>query len=130
MQKHKVLIVDDDKEFLEELQETLALSGYDSVAINDSTRAVDTAAKIKPDIILLDLKMDKMSGFVVATRLKQNADTSSIPIIAITGYFLREKLTVFMKVCELETCMEKPFSPLDVINQIERVIAKVKGRLR
>jgi CheY-like chemotaxis protein len=51
------MVIDDDKEFLEGLQETLELSGYDLTVVNDSTKVLDITNKTRPDIILLDLKM-------------------------------------------------------------------------
>lgn len=53
----KIMVIDDDKEFLEGLQETLELSGYDLTVVNDSTKVLDITNKTRPDIILLDLKM-------------------------------------------------------------------------
>lgn len=126
----KIMIIDDDKEFLEELQETLSLSGYYTIAINDSTTAVDTAYSMKPDIILLDLKMDGMSGFQVAEGLKKFPSTSQIPIIAMTGVFNKKNHFSLMDLCGMQMCLEKPFNPLDAIILIEEVFREQKKMRR
>lgn len=120
--KNRVLIVDDDQSFLDEMQETLRLSGYDSVSILDSREALDKVIKVKPDIILLDLKMETMSGFQVAINLKQSPDTAHIPIIAITGYFINSHHLPLLQACGVKTCLIKPIKPLDIITRIEAMV--------
>ena len=126
----KIMIVDDDKEFLEELEETLSLSGYYTITIDDSTTAFDVASTMKPDIILLDLKMDKMSGFQVAESLKRFPTTSHIPIIAMTGVFNKKNHFSLMDLCGMDLCIEKPFNPLDVIILIEDLFREQKRQQR
>jgi len=72
MAANKIMIVDDDKEFLEKLQEILTLSGYNSIAINESTIALQAVHTIKPDVILLDIKMKGIYRFHLAERLEEN----------------------------------------------------------
>jgi len=120
--RKKIMIVDDDKEFLEELEETLILSGYAAVAINDSTTALNAARRAKPDLIILDLKMDVMDGFQVAKSLKQSPETATIPIVAMTGYFTREEYSSLTTMYGMETCIMKPFNPLDMIAKIENLL--------
>lgn len=123
MKKRKnVLIIDDDQKFLEEMQETLRLSGYDSIGVLDSREALDKAIKVKPDIILLDLKMETMSGFQVAINLRQSPDTAHIPIIAITGYFTNSHHLPLLQACGVKTCLIKPIKPLDIIARIEAMV--------
>jgi DNA-binding response OmpR family regulator len=117
----KVMIVDDDKEFLEELNETLNLSGYDMVAVNDAGSDVDVAAQTKPDVIILDLKMPKKSGFQLADEIKHLQEIADIPIIAMTG-FLKDDYTPLLNVCGIKKCLKKPFNPLDVIAHIEEAL--------
>lgn len=124
MLKQKVMVVDDDKEFLEEMGETLRLSGYEPIMVRDSRAVLDLARRALPNIILLDLKMDKMSGFQVAVNLKQASETSRIPIIAMTGYFSGDFHLPLLNVCGIKTCLSKPFKPLDIISHIEKMASK------
>jgi len=121
----KVMIIDDDKEFLEELGETLRLSGYEMVVINDVGLVSDAAVKTKPDIILIDLKMPKKTGFQLADELRHISELSNIPIIAMTGFF-KEGYQPLMNICGIKTYLKKPFSPLDVISAIEGVLKEEK----
>ena len=127
MSANMIMIVDDDEDFLKEIQETLSLSGYDTIAVDNSKAALDVAAKVKPDVILLDIKMKGMYGFQVAERLKKAPETACIPIIAMTGCFRGQEDTRFMGTWGMEMCLEKPFNPLDLISGIEKVLKNVKG---
>lgn len=116
------MIVDDDREFLEELKETLTSSGYDTTALSNSTSALKMVRKIKPDVILLDLKMQGKSGFQIADELKQLPETAHIPIIAMTAFYTEREYTILMNICSIKTCLMKPFNPLDLIAEIERAL--------
>jgi CheY-like chemotaxis protein len=122
MDKKRILVVDDDKEFLEELREMLAVTGYEVTSVGDSIAAVKAARVVKPDVILLDLRMKAMSGFEVADRLKGFPETAVIPIIAMTGFYTLKEHAWLMNFCGIRRCIRKPFNPLDVIAEIENVL--------
>ncbi|HOW43398.1 MAG TPA: response regulator [Candidatus Omnitrophota bacterium] len=124
MSKGKVIIVDDDKEFLEELKETLMLSGYEVFETAQADLVQHQANFIKPDVILLDLKMNDMNGFEVADELRQFTATMGIPIIAMTGFFREDEHVPLLNICGIQKCLKKPFNPLDVIVAIEGVLKK------
>jgi len=124
------MIVDDNREFAQELKETLVLSGYDVVVFNDGETALEQVEREDPDVILLDLKMEGKSGFQVADEMKFRKTTKDIPIIAITGFFTEEQHRELMSICGIKACILKPFNPLDVIARIETIIRlKEDGRL-
>ena len=120
--KKKVMVIDDDKEFLDEMVEMLRLAGYDPISIPESVDAVKEVVQVKPNIILLDLKMAKKSGFKVANELMEKPETKDIPIIAVTGVFTDQEHSLLMKICNIKDCLIKPINPLDVIHQIEKSI--------
>ena len=124
MNAGKVMIVDDDKEFLEELREMLVNTSYDVTAINESVLAVKVARAVRPDIILLDLRMRAMSGFEVADELKRYPETKDIPIIALTGFYTFKEHSWLINFCGIKKCIRKPFNPLDIIAEIEFVLKK------
>ena len=124
--KKKVMVVDDDKEFLDEIVEILRLTGYNPVAASESIDAVEEIMQASPDIVLLDLKMDKKSGFKVADELMAKPETKEIPIIAITGVFTHQEHSLLLKMCNIKNRLIKPINPLDVIHLIEESISKDK----
>lgn len=123
MANRKVMIVDDDREFLQELEEILCHSGYEMFAVNDSILALDAAAKIHPDVILIDLKMPNKTGFQLADELRRLSGLEQIPIIAMTGFF-KDGYRPLLNICRIKKCLKKPFNPLDVIAEIENAITE------
>lgn len=121
--KRVVMIVDDDKEFLEELRETLDLSGYDLVAVNDPLVVLDTVKSVKPAVILLDLKMPKKSGFEIADDLRRLSECGNIPIIAMSAFY-KDEYAMLIRMCGIKRCLTKPFNPLDVIAEIEMALGQ------
>jgi DNA-binding response OmpR family regulator len=126
MKENKILVVDDDIAYLSELQEVLVSSGYDAEVSSDSSFVVKMADRIKPDLILLDLKMYGKSGFQVANDLKHFPGTANIPIVAMTGYFTEKMHRTFMHRMGIKDCIIKPFNPQDIIIKIERNIEKTE----
>jgi len=118
----KIMLVDDDKEFLNEMSEILKLSGYETFVFSDSTDAATKAINLKPDLILLDLKMDNKSGFKVADELRSITATKDIPVIAVTGVFTKKEHKLLMKVCNIRESLIKPIQPLDLISRIENIL--------
>jgi CheY-like chemotaxis protein len=125
MPTKRILVVDDDLEFLQELKETLHLSGYEVDAINKSVNAVSFAIDRRPDLILLDLRMDGMTGFEVAKELRGLPQTSRIPIIAMSGYFSESQDCTLFEFFQIRDCLQKPFNPLDVISHIESKLKEI-----
>jgi DNA-binding response OmpR family regulator len=117
--KTKILVVDDDKEFLEEVQEMLTLSGYEIAVASDPDLALEKILTEKPSIMLLDLKMAPKSGFQIADELVNKLGLKNIFIIAMTGFFTEKEHNVFMKLCGIKKCILKPIKPLDLIANIE-----------
>lgn len=135
MNRVKVMIVDDDKEFLDELCEVLSLGGYDTVPFSKASPALKWARAARPGLILLDLKMDGIDGFQLTKNLKHHHETAGIPVIAMTGHFTEEEHAPLMQACGMETCLKKPFNALDLLARIEMVMSlctggKAKGRGR
>jgi CheY-like chemotaxis protein len=117
----KIMIVDDNEDFLKELSETLFLCGYDTEAVFDSSLAYSRACISKPDVILLDLRMNKKNGFHVAEELKQSKVTKHIPIIAMSGYFPVEKDALLLDFSNMHGRIQKPFAIADLVSQIEGI---------
>lgn len=130
MANKKIMIVDDDKEFLEELNEILILNGFYTITVRDGTVALDAAKTQRPDLILLDLKLDGMNGFQVADSLKRIQATAHIPIIGISGIPFKIKNNLEDNFFLMDFCImiHKPFNPLELIDKIEEILLENKDQ--
>jgi CheY-like chemotaxis protein len=90
----KILLVEDNEMNRDMLSRRLVKRGHEVVIAVDGQQGVDLASSENPEIILLDMSLPVMDGWEAARRLKGDASTSSIPIIALTAHAMagdREK---------------------------------------
>lgn len=80
----KILIVDDSIFAVEVLKDILQQE-YEVISANDGESGLETAHRISPSLILLDIEMPDMNGFEVLEKIKQSDDISNVPVIFLTG---------------------------------------------
>ncbi len=81
----KILLVDDSKFLRMATERALARAGYDVSTATDGERALEVAREIKPDVILLDMLLPKMTGPDVLKALKKDPATAGIAVVVVTG---------------------------------------------
>ena len=81
-----ILLVEDNELNRDLLLRRLTRRGFDVILAVDGNEGVDRARADHPDLILLDMSLPVLDGWVVARMLKSSADTSSIPVIALTAH--------------------------------------------
>jgi diguanylate cyclase (GGDEF)-like protein len=117
-----ILVVDDDPDIARFVEVNLRSAGYDVAVAGDGEEALDKAATIRPDLILLDVMMPRIDGFEVAQRLRKNPQTSNTSIIMLTAKALSaDKVTGLQ--AGADDYIIKPFDPIELL-------ARVKGTLR
>lgn len=82
----KVLLVEDDDNLRKMYKAKLLKEGYQIIAIDNGSEAVDTAFKERPDIILLDIMLPGIDGFEVLAELRADPMTMETPVIFLTNY--------------------------------------------
>ncbi|MFI4872476.1 MAG: response regulator [Phycisphaerales bacterium JB061] len=80
-----ILVVEDELDLAELLRYNLNVSGHKAEVAHSGAAAIEAVAAKKPDLIILDIMLPEMDGIEVATKLKRNAETASIPIIMLTA---------------------------------------------
>src|SRR5476651_425390 len=82
---NRILLVDDENDFIELLQYKLAGQGYDFIVANDGVHALSQARQGKPDLILLDILLPDLDGLSVCDILRRQPSTKRIPIIFMSA---------------------------------------------
>lgn len=80
-----ILIVDDDDALRKSLVLVLRAKGYNILEAVDGMEALDIAAEQNPDCILSDVNMENMNGFMMLEMLREDPQTSLIPVVMMTG---------------------------------------------
>src|ERR671914_2467859 len=117
-----ILVVDDDPDIARFVEVNLRSAGYDVSVAGDGQEALDRAADLRPDLVLLDVMMPRLDGFEVAQRLRKNPQTANTSIIMLTAKALSaDKVTGLQS--GADDYIIKPFDPVELL-------ARVKGTLR
>lgn len=125
----KVLMIDDDPEFVEAITNILDAKGYDVVSAGDGKDGVAKAKQEKPDIILLDVMMTtKSEGFDVARELSKDANLKGTPVVMLTGVRKEMNLPFGFEPdadwLPVKAFLEKPVKPETLLRTIEENIKK------
>ena len=124
MAKHTIVAIDDEIEFIDMLQNYFGLRGYEIDVAIRGARGIEIVKEKKPDVVLMDLKMPKTSGFEAACHLRYNDETSRIPVIAMSSYYYPDEHPWFKSFCSFKRWLTKPFNPSEAVDEIESVLAK------
>jgi CheY-like chemotaxis protein len=84
-----VLVAEDNEEAYELYSEYLASVGFAVEGSSDGIEALERAAELRPDLVLLDLSLPRLNGIEVARRLRLDPRTRAIPILAVSGLWRR-----------------------------------------
>jgi diguanylate cyclase (GGDEF)-like protein len=117
-----ILVVDDDPDIARFVEVNLRSAGYDVSVASDGEQALEKAASLRPDLVLLDVMMPRIDGFEVAQRLRRNPQTASTSIIMLTAKALSTDKVLGLT-AGADDYIIKPFDPIELL-------ARVKGTLR
>jgi len=81
----KIIVVDDDKTSTALFEQVLLMNKYEVVTLNESAKTLETATRVKPDLIILDLMMPEPDGFKVCRTLRADPLFKRTPIIIVTA---------------------------------------------
>jgi CheY-like chemotaxis protein len=108
----------------------LRYSGYDVVEASNGYEALERATELVPDIILMDLALPRMDGWEATRRLKADARTRHIPVVALTGHALAGHADSAQK-AGCDAFVTKPCLPDALVAEIKRLLGaprRAKGR--
>jgi two-component system OmpR family response regulator len=118
--KPKILIVDDEKGFTKVTR--LTLPDYEICEENNSARALETARRFQPDLILLDVVMPDFDGGDIAAQFQAEASLKDVPIIFLTA-IITEKETEKRQLFGGFPFISKPVTPEKLVEEIEKHLA-------
>jgi putative two-component system response regulator len=121
----KIMVVEDDKEYLVLYKEFLTLVGYEAITEQYSSKAMETAYATEPDLFILDLMMPEPDGFKLTRMLRSDPKFVRTPIIIITALNdLDSKLVALGS--GANDYLTKPFHIENLKARIDSLLEKVK----
>jgi len=126
--KAKILLVDDDADFVESTKIVLESKPYEVIVANNGDEALRKAREEKPDLILLDIIMPVEDGFSAAGHIKKDPNLSSIPLLMLTSYATKGSGTGIPRSrgyeLEAEDYINKPVIPEDLLDIVAKYLRK------
>jgi two-component system cell cycle response regulator DivK len=123
----KVLIVEDHPGMRDLLHRIVERMGYVPVSASNGEEGVEKAIAERPSLILLDMMMPIMDGWEVARRLRANAETKEIPILATTALSRRDDLNACLE-AGCNAYIVKPFGVRDLQRKIRELLAGTSAK--
>src|SRR2546427_8945707 len=118
----KILVVDDDAAIRELLQETLIAEGMEVVTAPDGRSSLEEFARLKPDLVLLDVNMPFVDGFEVCRRLKSNPETRLTPVVLVSALSATKGRVQVIK-AGAEGFLSKPFDHSELLAHVRSLLS-------
>ena len=117
----RVLIVDDEPEMLSLIKYALEKDGFESATCEDGRQALETIAKVKPDVLILDVMLPGVDGYSLQVKISEDPQLKTIPVIVLTA--LEPAKSLFEKFPQVTAFMTKPLK----IDELLRSVRKAAG---
>jgi len=123
-----ILLVDDDADFVTSTKIVLESKPYKVIVAVNGNEGLRKAREEKPDLILLDIIMPVEDGFTAAEQLNKDPKLAKIPVLMLTSYSTKGSGTGIPRsrgyTLEAEDYIEKPVSPKDLLDIVEKHLKK------
>ena len=116
-----ILYVEDNEMNRKIVRQLLKKTSYNLVEAHDGEAGVAKALEIKPDLVLMDVQLPKLSGIDATRQLRAAPETAATPILVITSFALsgdEEKA----KAAGATGYLAKPYSPFDLLSRIRKIL--------
>ena len=127
--KAKILLIDDDVDFVEATKTILESKPYEVIVACNGDEGLRKAREVNPDLILLDVIMPVKDGFTAAEQLKKDPQLSKIPVLMLTAFAAKGGETSIPVsrgfTLEAEDYIDKPISPEELLARIEKHLKRV-----
>ncbi len=117
----KILVVEDEPDVIRALTMRLKFAGYEVIVASDGASATRIAVTEQPNLIILDIGLPCGDGHTVARRLRENMNTTTVPIIFLTARTSQEDRAKAMGVGAADF-ITKPFTAEELLASVERAL--------
>ncbi len=120
----KILVAEDERDIRDLIWFTLRFAGFEVLLAGNGIEAIEKAPLEQPDLIILDVRMPKMTGYEACRQLKENPATSAIPIVFLSAKGQEDEIQQGLASGALEYIV-KPFAPDELADQVRDILRRV-----
>jgi len=119
----KILIAEDERDIRDLVAFTLRFAGHEVFAASNGEEAVEMAPKVYPDLILMDVRMPRMTGYQACKIMKSNPDLKDIPVVFLTARGQESEIKEGLE-AGAEEYLLKPFAPDHLTVRVKAILSK------
>jgi CheY-like chemotaxis protein len=123
----KILIAEDERDIRELVNFSLQFGGFAVVQAANGVEAVEQAQKELPDLILMDVRMPKMTGYEACRQMKSMPELRDIPVVFLSAKGQETEIQTGLE-AGAEEYILKPFAPDELVKQVQAVLDRVAAR--
>jgi CheY-like chemotaxis protein len=119
----KILVAEDERDIRDLIAFTLRFAGHEVVAVSNGAEAVEAAPVEMPDLILMDVRMPRMTGYEACQQIKADPRVQHIPVVFLSAKGQESEIQTGFSVGATEYLL-KPFAPMELTEKIKELLAK------
>ncbi|HUN22837.1 MAG TPA: response regulator [Anaerolineales bacterium] len=119
----KILIAEDEKDIRELIRFTLEYVGHQIIPAENGLEAIEFSNQELPALILLDVRMPKMTGYDACRAIKADERTTHIPIVFLSAKGQDTEIQIGMELGAIDYIL-KPFSPSELIERVQKILVE------
>ncbi|HRF94258.1 MAG TPA: response regulator [Aggregatilineales bacterium] len=119
----KILIAEDERDIRELITFTLTFAGHEITQAANGAEAVELAQTVLPDLIMLDVRMPRMTGYEACRAIKQIDSIKDIPVVFLSAKGQDDEVSDGLDSGAIDYIM-KPFSPTELADKIGKLLKK------
>jgi two-component system response regulator VicR len=123
----KILCIEDEPQMIDLIKLILETKGYDVLGAEGGQQGLEMMRSEKPDLILLDLMMPEMDGGDVFHHMKEEVELRDIPVVVVTAKAAPIDKVLWINVAKVDDYVTKPFGPRELVESVEKVLAKYEA---
>lgn len=119
----KIVIAEDEPDIRDLITFTLRFAGFEVIAGANGEEGYELAKREKPDLVVMDVRMPKMTGYEACRKIKADPEIAHIPVIFLSAKGQESEIQTGLD-AGAEEYLLKPFAPGDLTERIRAVLAK------
>jgi CheY-like chemotaxis protein len=121
----KILIAEDEPDIRDLVKFTLTFAGYEVIAVTNGAEAVEAARIEKPDMVLMDVRMPRMTGYEACAEMKADPELKHIPVVFLSAKGQESEIQIGLDAGAVEYLL-KPFAPMELTERVGVLLEKYK----
>jgi CheY-like chemotaxis protein len=122
----KILVAEDERDIRDLVAFTLRFAGHEVVTVENGAEVVEQAPLVMPDLIMMDVRMPRMTGYEACTALKQDPRVANIPVVFLSAKGQEAEIQTGLELGAAEYLL-KPFMPNELTERVDQLLARKSG---